>query len=259
MKELRVIFKYFSNSLQQTLSNIPTALIFFVSKLIRYGMFMSFLYFLVSGISSLGGYTKEQILLFYLVFNLVDTSAQLLFREVYRFRPLIVSGDFDFVLSKPLNPLIRVLLGGPDFIDLGILAIILGLTLYMIGFVLKTSPLPIFIFSLMIINSLLIAAAFHICVLAMGILTFSIDHLIMIYRDLTSLVRIPVDLYTQPLRTIITFVVPLGIMFTFPPKVLLGLLSWQFIITSLILGTGGLLLSIKFWNYSLRHYQSASS
>ena len=38
---------------------------------------------------------------FYLSFSLVDTIAQLFFREVYRFRPLIVSGDFDLPSSNP--------------------------------------------------------------------------------------------------------------------------------------------------------------
>lgn len=258
MKELKVISIYFSNSLQQTLANLPTAVIFFISKLIRYSMFMAFLYLLMNGLSSLGGYTKEHMLLFYLVFNLIDTSAQLLFREVYRFRPLLISGDFDFVLSKPINPLIRVLMGGPDFIDLGILIIILSVTIYVIA-ILHIPPLATLIFIFMILNSLLIATALHICVLAIGIMTFSIDHLIMIYRDLTSLVRLPVDIYTQPLRTLITFVLPLGVMFTFPPKVLLGLLSWQYIIISFLLGTGGLFLALKFWHHSLKFYQSASS
>jgi len=40
--------------------------------------------------------------------------AQLLFRDVYRFRPKVVSGDFDLILVKPINPLFRVLLGGAD-------------------------------------------------------------------------------------------------------------------------------------------------
>ena len=45
-----------------------------------------------------------QMLVFYLCFNIVDTIGQLLFREVYRFRSLIVTGGLDMVLVKPLNP-----------------------------------------------------------------------------------------------------------------------------------------------------------
>lgn len=258
MKELKIIFKFFLYSLQTSLTNIPMFLFFMLTKVIRYTMFAVFLVFLVSGISSLGGYNKEQMLIFYLIFNLVDTSSQLLFREVYRFRALVVNGGFDMVLIKPVNPLVRSLFGGPDFIDAGMLVLLMAVIAYILP-TLHPSLESVFIFIALVINSLLISTAFHTLVLGIGILTLSIDHLIMIYRDLTSLVRIPVDIFTQPLRSFITFVIPLGIMFTFPAKVLLGLLSWQLVLISFVFGIGGLFLSICFWNYALTKYQSASS
>ncbi len=259
MKTLRIIFKYYTNSLQKQLMNLPMVMIFFVSKLLRYGLFLVFLFLLMNGVKNLGGYTREQIIIFYLIFNIIDTLGQLLFREVYYFRPLVISGNFDMVLTKPFNPLIRVLLGGPDLMDTGVFVILIGMLVYTLSNFVRLDSFLIFYFVLMIINSLLITAAFHISVLAIGILTLSVDHLVMIYRDLSSLMRIPVDLFTQPLRSFITFVIPLGIMFTFPAKVLLGLLSWQLVLVSFAFGLGGLLLSIRFWNYALKHYQSAGS
>ncbi|MEK7101356.1 MAG: ABC-2 family transporter protein [Patescibacteria group bacterium] len=235
--------------------NLPMVMIFFVSKLLRYGLFLVFLFLLMSGVKNLGGYSREQIIIFYLVFNLIDTLGQLLFREVYYFRPLVISGNFDMVLTKPFNPLIRVLLGGPDLIDTGVFVILVGV---LSNFV-RLDSFLIFYFVLMLINSLLITAAFYISILAIGILTLSVDHLIMIYRDLSSLMRIPVDIFTNPLRTLLTFIIPIGIMFTFPAKVLFGLLSWQLILFSFLFGVVSLFLSLKFWNYSLRQYQSASS
>ena len=210
-----------------------------------------FLYFLMSGIKNIGGYSREQILIFYLVFNIIDTLSQLLFREVYYFRPLIVSGSFDMVLVKPFNPLIRVLLGGPDLIDMGMLLILIGILM-------SIHSLNLY-FIFMIINSILISAAFHICVLSIGVLTTSVDHLVMIYRDLTALVRIPVDLFTDPLRFLLTFVIPVGIMFTFPAKALFGILDWKLVVISFLIGVISMYLSLKFWQWSLKYYQSASS
>lgn len=237
--------------MQKQLVNFPIVIMFVISKILRYGMFLVFLYFLMSSVKNIGGYSREQILVFYLVFNIIDTLGQLLFREVYYFRPLVVSGSFDMVLVKPFNPLIRVLLGGPDLIDMGVLLILIGVlaSFYSINLY--------FIF--MILNSLLIAAAFHISVLAVGILTLSVDHPVMIYRDLNALVRIPVDLFTEPLRSILTFVIPVGIMFTFPAKALFGILDWKLVVISFVLGIVSMWGSLKFWNFSLKHYQSASS
>ena len=63
---------------------------------------------------------------------------------------------------------------------------------------------------------LVISAAFHILVLAMGIITLEIDHTVMIYRDLVGLGRFPIDIYKEPLRSLITFIVPIGLMISIP-------------------------------------------
>lgn len=259
IKILRVTWRYFVNSLEQNISGPTVFLMFFVSKFIRYALFVSFLYYLGSGVKIIGGYSWEQMLFFYLVFILIDTIVQMFFREVYRFRPLVISGGFDMVLAKPFPPLVRCLLGGPDYIDLGVLIILLAVVIYFVSTYIHPSLSQIFLFLLMLGNTLLVAAGFHIMVLAIGILTLSVDHLIMVYRDLTALVRIPVDLFTEPIRSLITFVIPVGLMYSFPAKTLLGLLSWQMILVSLALGLSTLYLALKFWRFALRHYSSASS
>lgn len=259
MKNIKVIFRLAKNGLLQSLVNRNVFIIFFLTKLARYGLFLLFLYFLLGGVQTLGGYSRDQILIFYLTFNVIDTIAQILFREVYRFRPLIISGGFDSVLVKPLNPLVRVLLGGPDFIDVGVLVVLLGVISWYLANVIHPSIFSLVLFICLIVNSLLISAGFHIAVLAMGIITLSVDHLIMIYRDLAALMRIPIDVFTDPLRTVLTFVIPVGIMFSFPVKALLGLLNWQFIFISFGFGIGMLFFSIKFWQYALTKYQSAGN
>lgn len=259
MKTLRIILRYSNSSFQQSISNIPVFLLFTLSKFIRYGLFVLFLYSLFNGLASVGGYTRYQMLLFYLMFNVVDTTSQMLFREVYRFRQLVSSGGFDMVLTKPFSPLIRVLLGGPDMIDLGMLIMVLWAIVYILLNSVHPSLEQILLSTFLIFNSLIITAAFHIFVLGIGIMSLSVDHLVMIYRDLTSLARIPVDIFTEPLRFVITFIVPLGIMFTFPAKALFGLLSWQTVGISVFIGFISLFLSIKFWQWSLQYYQSASS
>ncbi len=219
MKEFKIWLKYTNNAFQQVLSNRLIIVIFVIGKLLRIGLFIVFLHFLFQGTTSLAGYTRTQIIFFYLSFNFIDTLAQLLYREVYRFRPLIVSGGFDHVLAKPLNPLVRVLLGGGDVIDL-IMLVFIALTTVWYGVTqIHAGPLQWLFYLGMIANGLLISTAFHIFVLGIGVLSTSVDHLIMIYRDLTAMLRIPVDLYIEPIRSLLTFVIPLGIMITFPAKI----------------------------------------
>jgi len=259
MKYFKIWLLYTTNTFQQILTNRVLMLIFMLGKLSRIIMFMVFLFFMTQGTSGIAGYNQQQILLFYLAFNFVDTLGQFFFREVYRFRPLVVSGNFDFVLTKPFNPLVKVLLGGADLMDLLMLSLI-SIALFWVGGTGITQNIFSWIgFLALTVNSVILAGAFHLFVLGLGIMTPSIDHMIMIYRDLTALMRIPVDLYIEPLRSLLTFVLPLGIMFTFPPKLLMGLLSWQMILLSFALGLSTLYLALAFWHFSLRYYQSASS
>lgn len=221
-------------------------------------MFLGFLYFLVNSTNGIGGYTKDQIIFFYLSFNLVDAAAQFLFREVYRFREYVISGDLDLILVKPINPLLRVLLGGTDLLDLLMLIFITTAVIYT-GLGISLSGLNWMTYIALMFNSLLLAAAFHILILTLCVLTTSIDHLTMVFRDTMAMLRIPVDVYSEPLRGILTFVIPLGIMMTFPPKALMGLLSLPLIAISFLIATLALYLSLFFWRRSLHEYQSASS
>lgn len=259
MKDIKIWWIYTTNSFQQMLTQRITVVIFLFGKSLRIVLFLIFLSFLFNGAKSLAGYNKEQIIFFYLSFNLIDTLGQLFFREVYRFRPLIISGNFDLILAKPMNPMIRVLLGGADFLDLLMLFLIAGLTIWFVANNIPTNLGNVVLYLLLIFNGFIISAAFHIFTMGLGVTTTSIDHLIAIYRDFTSMLRIPVDLYTEPFRMFLTFIIPLGIMITFPAKVLLGLLSPQLIVISLLLSFFYLYLAVSFWNHSLKQYASASS
>lgn len=247
------------NAFQSSFASRGGAVIFLLGKIIRFVFFFFLLVIVVNKTESLEGYTLNQVIFFFLTFNLVDVAAQFLFREVYRFRPLIVSGDFDLVLTKPIHPLVRSLLGGADVLDLVTLFPLAGLLVYFAQKIGPISPGFILLYLALVINAFLIATAFHTAVLAFGVLTTAVDHTIMIYRDLTSMGKIPVDFYNQFIRALITFVVPVGVMMTVPAKALMGLLSPQMAVYAFIIGGVLLWLSLKFWNFSLTRYSSASS
>ena len=81
----------------------------------------------------------------------------------------------------------------------------------------------------------------------------------MIYRDVTSMGKYPIDIYTEPLRSIITFVIPVGILMSVPTKALLGVLNISTVIASFLIGFFTFIFSILLWRYSLKRYTSASS
>lgn len=235
------------------------AVVFLIGKFLRFFFFFFFIFIIFSKTKAIASYNIWQIMFFFASFNLVDNMAQFFLREVYRFRNNVLMGFFDYVLTKPFSPLFRSLFGGSDVLDLSIITLSIGTVLFSITKIGEISLIGIILYFFLIVNAFIIALAFHIAVLGIGILTTEVDNTIMLYRDLTQMGRVPVDIYREPVRGIITFIIPVGIMMTFPSKALMGLLSFNILLFSFLFGGAALFLSLKFWNYSLKHYQSASS
>lgn len=232
--------------------------VFIVGKLMRFGFFLAFIYFLLIRTNTLAGYTLQQTIFFFLTFNLIDVIAQFLFREVYTFRYLVVSGSFDLVLVKPMSALFRSLMGRADVFDFFTIPPLI-FAIYYMGMQMGPTLTQAILYVLLLLNGLLIATAFHIATLSLGMATLEIDHTIMIYRDLVNLGRLPIDIYQQPLRGILTYLVPVGIMISLPVKALMGLVSTTGVLVSLGLGFVMFILSLRFWNFALTKYTSASS
>jgi ABC-2 type transport system permease protein len=257
-KYLKIWWLMSKNAFMSVLVNRLGFSFFLTGKIIRFVFFFIFLSFILTGAKSLAGYSPNQVIFFFLTFNFIDILAQFLFREVYRFRPMIVKGTFDYVLSKPVNALFRALMGGADIIDLVTIPPLI-IVLVIFGKSLNPSFLSLFFYLILILNGLLIATSFHIAVLALGIVTLEIDHTVMIYRDLTNLGRFPIDIYKQPLQAVLTYLVPVGLMVTLPSKALIGLISPFGVLVACLFGVLIFLIATRFWHFALERYTSASS
>jgi ABC-2 type transport system permease protein len=256
MKHNFQIFLLFArNSMRTTTQGRLGVVVFTIGKIIRFAFLFILLFFIFSKTRVLKGYSIQQAALFYMVFNLIDTISQILFREVYRFRSLVVNGSLDTILLKPYHPFLRILVGGVDILD-----IILLIPYTIITVIIASGIVPIgqniFFFFVLLVNAIWIATSFHILVLALGILTTEVDHTILIYRDLTSLGRFPMAIYQEPIRSIFTFVIPIGIMTTFPSQALLGMLSRDMFLISFILSSVLFIIAMTTWNFALKQYQS---
>ncbi len=246
------------NSFQTIIASRFGVVIFVFGKIFKLVVFLGFIYFLFSGTNSILGYGKYQTLLFLVTFTFLGQAGQMFLREAYRFRGKLISGEFDFDLVKPVHPLLRNLAGGFDLMDLITMPLIIyALVLVISNLHYTVGQLALYI--LMLLNGFLILVAIHIGVVALGVITTEVDNLVMTYRDIETMGRFPVDIYKEPLRQILTFAIPVGLMFTVPAKALLGLLSWQSIILTLFFGVLSMFLAFKFWDFSVKKYSSASS
>jgi ABC-2 type transport system permease protein len=236
------------------------ALFFILGKIVRFLLFFVFIFVVVSSTNFLAGYNSSQVILFFLVFNIIDFSAQFLFRSIYGFRPLVVRGEFDFSLVKPLPSFFRPLFHWADVLDL---VVLVPLWIFTLNFVfsrgLVGESIHLVYFLTLYLASMLIAFAFHLFVASVGVMTTEIDHLILVYRDLINMTRFPIDIYSQGIRWTLTFVIPVAVMITVPAKALLGLVSFWGVVAVFVASLVLALASFKLWQFALRRYSSASN
>lgn len=235
------------------------SVVFLLGKIIRFFILFYFLYILINETKTLAGFDIYQVIFFFATFSLVDIIPQLFLRETYRFRSYVVRGFFDYILTKPMSPLFRSLFGGSDVLDIPLLLISVGFLFYAGSHLGPISLLGVLLYLVLLINAMVIAFSIHVFILGFGIITTDVDNGVMLYRDITKMGQIPVDVYRAPVNFLITFVLPVGIMMSFPVKALLGILSYQFMFISFGFAAIFLFGSLRFWRYAVNQYQSASS
>jgi len=259
MRYLSLWLKITTQTTQVAFASRLGVALFTLGKVIRFVFFILFLFLLTSKTRTLGGYTIWEVLLFFLTFNVIDIIAQFLWREVYRFRTYIVSGSFDMVLTKPISPLLRVLFGGSDALDLITLVPLVIFMAYVATQIGDISIINVIVYILLIANGLIIALSFHIFVLALGVITTEVDNAIWIFREITQLGRFPLNIYPKAVGLIFTFVIPVAAMITIPTNSLMGILSPAGVIICICLSGIFLSLSLLSWKEALKRYASASS
>ena len=208
-----------------------------------------------NNIKTFAGYTADEMIVFFLVYQFVDNIAQSLFRGVYMFGRKVKNGEFDFDLLKPINPLFRALMGNPDINDVIFLIPSTAISLYLLSITLESVAL----FFLMLINRLRIATALHIIVLSIAIFTTDVDGVVWMYRDLSRLGQFPISAYLELMRFTLFFIVPIGMMITIPAEILISATPTYSIGAATLVGVSFFGFSLWLWNTALKNYTSASS
>jgi len=248
------------NSLQNKLLSPSSSIIFILGKLFNYAFSVLIIYSIFNQVSTIKNFTSPQAIIITLTFSLIDSIIQFLFRSLYTFRPVLLKGDFDLDLLKPLPSFFQPLLSGPDFLDVPMIFLqIIALIYFLIKFSLVPSVGNLFLFLLIGTNGIILAFSLHLAIASFSILTTEIDSLVMIYRSLGRAAIVPTDIYNNFFRIILSYVIPITVIFTLPAKAVLNILTPGCITYSFAFTILFLLLSLYFWKYSLKHYSSASS
>lgn len=233
---------------------------YFLGKLVRFGFFLLLIISIFNYTDSMAGYSKYEVILFFLTFNLLDFLAQTFFRGIYLFGDDVKMGKFDFVLSKPVNTLFYSMSRLTDILDMIFLVPIIGLI------ILTVFKLPIdlnweniFGYLGFVGIGMIIISAIHILTACVTIWSVENENAIWVYREMMMIGRFPPEIFSSTVQVIFTFVMPVIVIVAFPTKALLGILSWQWMVFGFLYAILFFIASLLIWKASLKKYSSASS
>jgi ABC-2 type transport system permease protein len=241
-------------------SNRIDSAAYLAGKLVRFGFFLLLIISLFSFTDNLAGYSKYEVVLFFLTFNLLDVSAQALFRGIYAFRADIQRGNFDFVLSKPVNPLFYSLSRMTDILDIILIAPIIALIVCVMGKLPEPPDMVhVFLYAVLVMAGMVIILGIHIISASVAIWKIESENFIWLYREAMTIGRFPPEVYSPTVRSLFTYVIPIIIAVAFPVKVLLHDLDWRWTIFTMLYAAAFFGFSLIMWKAGLKAYSSASS
>lgn len=208
----------------------------------------------------IAGWSLPELITLTGVFSIVTGLAYSLFLQSFMsLAEKINTGDLDLVLTKPID---SQFLATSQMMSLQNLArFICGIVLVMIGTNhTQVSFQTVSIFTSLLLASIAILYSIWLLLVTLNFYTRRLDNVIGLLLELfdqTS--RTPSDTFRLASSWAFNFLLPLFMVVSFPTKVLWGKLSIELTLLTIVTSVTLFFLSRKFWQYSLRHYSSASS
>lgn len=212
-------------------------------------------------VSSIAGWTKDQVLLVVTVYGIVSSLLWIgVLPSLLHFPEMIQTGYFDFYLLKPVST--RFLVSANKY-DLDNFPRVIVLALIAISLIksmsITVSLLQIIIFILSMLCGIVIFYSLFFIIAVSAIWFVDIFNFEDLLNNTLNVGRLPTDIFKGALKAVFVFIVPVAFVATIPVQFLLGK-SNQFILPlGAILAVAFFALSHLFWRYALSKYSSASS
>lgn len=256
LKILLVLARY--NFIHQTTYR-PAFIIGVVGKLLRVALFIAFADAIFRNVPELAGWTRQRIPLLILTLFLIEFLAGVSFHRnlLFLFYQWLNKGEYDHMLTRPINPIFFTAFRVIDFYDMlplfGMVAMlswyiwVAGVSwLTMLGYVILISAASCILFS----GALMLSAINFWALIPNG--------LGRLYESIGRLNRFPLDVLPKFWRVALFYVVPVAVAGNIPAKFLIGTWSWWQLLYIVGFAAVIFMVAVKFWYRALRHYQSVA-
>jgi ABC-2 type transport system permease protein len=210
---------------------------------------------------SLGGWSAPELLAIVGVYTLVSGITQLVVQpSLARFMEDVRLGTLDFTLTKPVDAQVLISVRQVEIwklVDVVVGLVVLGVAIGQLGATVGLAEAVAFLIALLagvtIIYSFLL-------ILATCVFWFiRLDNILNIFQSMYEAGKWPIGIYPPWLRTMLTFLVPIGFAITVPAEGLVGRLTSPNLLGAIALAVVLPLIARVFWRIGVRHYSGASA
>ena len=261
-RHLKIIWIFSKISLQNQLAYRPSFWLAIIGKTTRALILILMFQVIYLNTPLLAGWKYEQIFLLIVTYLTVESIIIITFhRNLSYYLPnLIRRGNFDFLLTKPINSLFYTSFRVIDFMDLTSFSIVICLWYYYFTHLAPSfSGWQIVLYLILMICAVIFVFSLLTIIASTAFWTINSDGLGRFFENIVRIARFPTDIFRGALGFIVLYIFPLGIISTVPTKLLLGTTTWYYLLYVILFSMVLFAVSQKVWSLAIKHYSSASS
>jgi ABC-2 type transport system permease protein len=209
---------------------------------------------------TLGGWRLDEAIVLLGTYQIVSGFlATFIEPNVLWFAGQVRSGKLDDILLKPVSSVFLASLG--SCAPLGLSQALVGLVVLGIGLH-EGGAAPtlsgVISWLLLLAVGLMVTWASRVLLASLALWAPSIE-LDVVYGALWQFGRYPVSIYQQPIRFVLTYILPVAFISTFPTRALTRGASPSLLLVGVLVGVGSIVVVRAVWKAGLKRYTSATS
>jgi ABC-2 type transport system permease protein len=259
---LSIYAALWKNSVAREMSFKGNFILWIIVELLWFGLQLSFVTVIYAQTSSIGTWTKWQMVLLVGASNFIQQIYQAFFlTNCTGLSELVRTGKMDFLLALPVNTRFIV---STRQVDLGAFVNALFAVCVMFFAAVKLHLHPtagqLLGFSLLCVVGVIIHYMLMFMLAAISFWTVRAQGIVWGYYNLFNIARMPDEIFHGTFKAVFTFALPILLVSNVPVRVLADKLQsphWWMLL--LALGVIWTVISEWFWRFSLNRYNSAST
>jgi ABC-2 type transport system permease protein len=254
MKTLRLVAGYFRHNLMSAMAYRGAFLLQMFGMLLNDVMLLFFWWVLFQRVPSLRGWDLSGVMLIYGVLAFGFGLSHVVFGNAFRIAQVITSGDLDYYLALPANPLIHVIVSRMSLSAWG--DMLFGLGVFLLAAPNRWETLPLFI--LLSLAAAIIMTAFAVLVGALAFWVGNADNLaIQAINALITFGLYPIEIFPGLVRILLYTLIPAAFVGSVPAELLRDF-NWGQLAILLAFTAGISVAAGVVFRWGLRRYESGN-